>query len=123
MAAHSLGPWTVPHFATSHGCKCGYVFDSSGNYMGAVATVHFNDGRSIEEGGGDDPPIEEAKANARLIAAAPDLLEALQNLLTLSENADETGYVDGEGWLPMEKIQERARQAIAKATQQPEESK
>ena len=58
-----------------------------------------------------------ALKNAPLLTAAPDLLEALQSLLLVSENADETGYVEGEGWLPLEKIQEQARAAIARATE------
>lgn len=41
------------------------------------------------------------------------LADALRNLLVASENADETGYVDGVGWLPLERIQEAAHQALA----------
>jgi hypothetical protein len=35
-------------------------------------------GKKISEGGNDCPPLEEAKANACLICAAPDLYEALK---------------------------------------------
>jgi hypothetical protein len=45
------------------------------------------------------------------------LRTALENLLTVSENADETGYVDGEGWLPLDAIQKAAREALALETE------
>lgn len=37
------------------------------------------------------------------------LREALSNLLFASENADELGYIDGEGWIDLERIQASAR--------------
>ena len=49
-------------------------------------------------------PIEEVHANARLIAAAPELLEALKELLGLAER---------HGWLHV--AVNNARAAIAKA--------
>ena len=49
----------------------------------------------------------EPEANARLIAAAPDLLEALQNMLGLTEASDYMGARE---------IEQQARAAIAKAT-------
>lgn len=52
----------------------------------------------------------ETTALQKLVA---EMREALENLLTLSENADETGYVDGEGWLPLEEIQQAARKALS----------
>lgn len=47
------------------------------------------------------------------------LREALSQLLMVSENADETGYVDGEGWLPLEEIQQKAHAALASTTVKP----
>ena len=52
-------------------------------------------------------PIDTAQANARLIAAAPDLLEACRAIATLNE---------GQGRLNMCEIAGMARAAIAKAT-------
>ncbi len=55
-------------------------------------------------------------ANARLIAAAPDLLAALEDLL---ENLDETrlGTMPGDVFSNMRDTVERAKEAITKATQ------
>ncbi|WP_416425643.1 hypothetical protein RAM80_07770 [Pseudomonas sp. App30] len=49
----------------------------------------------------------ESLANAKLIAAAPDLLEALQDLVTEL----------GDDWNMLHNYLDRARAAIAKATQ------
>ncbi len=69
------GPWSLPHFADPNSdCNCGLVL--SDNYAGAVATVYVNNGRLIDDGGNNSPPLHEAEANARLIAAAPELLAA-----------------------------------------------
>jgi hypothetical protein len=90
---HTPGPWSVPHFALSdehwqrqgeklkeaglslsdmrNRCDCKYVLCE--HYMGAICTVHVDDGKSVEDGGSDDPVMGEAIANAYLIAAAPEL--------------------------------------------------
>lgn len=76
MTAHTPGPWSVPHFADDDvKCNCAYVL--SEGYAGAVADVRIGNGRPIGDGGNDCPPLEEAKANAHLIAAAPEMFEAL----------------------------------------------
>lgn len=49
---------------------------------------------------------EESTANARLIAAAPELLEALQKIVAAA---------DGEGWSQLDATLANARAAIAKA--------
>ena len=57
----------------------------------------------------------EANANAALIAAAPELLEALREMLAISLRVDDLAWADavgkGKGIGPCDK----ARQAIAKA--------
>ncbi len=63
-------------------------------------------------------------ANARLIAAAPDLLDALTNMLACSENDNEGCIVDAQmigrairvTRASLEEIQDAARAAIRKAT-------
>ena len=65
----------------------------------------FYEGRKI---------TEEAKANAKLIAAAPNLLEALQNLVALKESKDKSGK--DEDYLKSQPIAwENAKKAILKA--------
>lgn len=56
----------------------------------------------------DGAQWEEARANTRLIAAAPELLEALENILS--------NCLDSDG---LSRAYENARAAIAKATGDP----
>ena len=82
--SHTPAPWSIPHFATAkdeQDCDCTYVL--ADGYFGAVCSVHINNGKRVSEGGNDCPPLDEAKANARLIAAAPDLLAALHTSLAV----------------------------------------
>ena len=68
-----------------------------------------------------DPELEEVEANARLIATAPDLLEALQSLLASLENIDfsHLDYLareDGDGSVYDRIPWELTEKAIARAT-------
>lgn len=52
--------------------------------MGSVATIaciDLSNGLPISEGGNDQPVLEEARANARLIVRAPDLRALLVRML------------------------------------------
>ena len=98
---HTPGPWVVgePHPTNA----CAYVRDDKGH---EVATLYF-----CSVGGpiGDDgiwPEHPNRDANARLIAAAPDMLEALRSLVR--DNAGVTHEY-------LHIIREKARAAIAKA--------
>ena len=51
-------------------------------------------------------PLDARNANARLMAAAPELLEALQEIITAA---------DGEGWSQLDAGFTKARAAVAKA--------
>ena len=84
MSKHTPGPWFSQ-------------YDDNGFYEIGSESVTFTLAFTYGEGDTDE-------ANARLIAAAPDLLEALQDVLLELESIG-----------PMEKI-DRARAAIAKAT-------
>lgn len=73
------GPWSLPHFADADSkCDCGWILSET--CFGSVATINVDNGKRIGEGGNDCPPLEEAIANARLIAAAPELLELAEVL-------------------------------------------
>ena len=84
------------------------LFDYSSCVVGndKTSVCHlFYEGRTI---------TDEAKANAKLIAAAPKLLEALQNLVELKESKDKSGK--GENYLKSQPIAwENAKKAISKA--------
>lgn len=77
----SSGPWSPGHMVDSETpCNCRGIVNQV--YAGGIATVHKDNGiRLISEGGNDCPPEEEAIANAHLIASAPMLYEALEQLL------------------------------------------
>ena len=85
MSAHTPGPWMTD-------------VDCSGWSVGTVDKfIAFTNGEHSDE---DISPDEEA-ANARLMAAAPDLLEALKRVCS-------HGYRTSPDW-------DNARAAIAKA--------
>jgi hypothetical protein len=98
MSAHTPGPWKVDQQRRAHGYNVA-VF--SGDI--AVADV---------PGIGKDPANDpEADANARLIAAAPELLGALDDLAWIVE----AGRVEPVARAEVDERLERARAAIAKA--------
>ena len=69
---------------------------------------------SSREGEGDNLRGYCGEPNARLIAAAPELLEALQDMLSGWKYIREThGDLYGVGW---DRAQNKAQSAIAKAT-------
>lgn len=61
-----------------------------------------------------DTLLEKAGADARLIAAAPDLLAALEDLLEIErrDNLTDPDYVVGDSW--REEVWNRARAVIAR---------
>ena len=90
MTTHTPGPWAI----------------AAGKTFCAIRT----DGRVIADMRHVGQHYN--KADARLIAAAPDLLQALKDMLDNHEDAC-TGYGEGAA--------EKARKAITKATQEPTE--
>lgn len=97
MSKHTPGPWVVfdGHFPGIDGDD------------GKFSVLIY--GEELEEGGIRGRTSEEIAANARLIAAAPDLLEALDSLKSA---VVEGWYSNGEWW--QEGI-DLASAAIAKA--------
>ena len=94
-AKHTPGPWTAKRiFSTT----CGFiVFDSRGSVVARVQKI------GVPQDGNFELPCEE---NANIIAAVPDLLDALQDLLDVV-----TGKKQGDSIAVM-----NAELAIQKAT-------
>jgi hypothetical protein len=83
-AGPTAGPWLEGHLCDDdHPCNCGAILSDTG-IMGAVATVHHDNGLPVGEGGNDAPPKSEAKANQLLISACHPL--AIELLLKTIED-------------------------------------
>lgn len=94
---HTPGPWTIGKVG-SYCTKEGYVPINSDSYFAFAEVVwEFEDSP-------DSKTSRECRANARLIAAAPDLLNALKEVASVL------------GLNGCYEAQDRARNAIAKAT-------
>ncbi len=103
-AAHTPGPWHV-NSTEAHGEACSYAALIIGAESAGSPCV-----ASLEFGGTIETDSETTKANARLIAAAPELLAALEGMIALSGLRTD---------IPLEKMPKRlqvAVSAIAKAT-------
>lgn len=98
MKKHTPGPWFIGD-DNNAGCEV---------IAGPVAIPLDRMGRSPDAGGEYVISREEMIANSRLIAAAPDLLAALERLERLSGSAMATD----------DPAREWARAAIAKATKE-----
>ena len=92
MSQHTQGPWTVENNS---------IYGNAGMIRPFIASVE------------DDHRDEETNANARLIAAAPDLLDALQ---WITRCASIRGPVGTTAYLISDKRMAEVRAAIAKAT-------
>lgn len=91
QSKHTPGPWEYREIAP---------YDDGLGYVSA-------DGNDIIHAGVSDLPAGENRANAHLIAAAPELLEAVHNLMDILRDYDAIDNLDV-------RIRE-ARAAIAKA--------
>ncbi len=88
---HTPGPWMVPHLADDE-CKCNCTSIVEGNYAGGIGQVFVDNGiKMITDGGNDCPPLNEAMANARLMAMAPEMFEAL-SLLVACKDQKNSGF-------------------------------
>lgn len=98
------GPWTAQlHFAKDYAGRS-HAFITNGSIVPLAAVVLGVEGCSQDEG----------RANARLIAAAPDLLTALELILPLAigyspPGQSNTARATCNSWI------EAARDAVAKA--------
>lgn len=99
-AAHTPGPWQI-EWNVAQGGEGHYITDS--NDMGElsrIAAVLFHDDADGE-----------TRANARLIAAAPDLLEIARAIVAVCDSGKHADMACMEG----SPLVDAARDAIAKA--------
>ena len=103
MQNYSIAPWKTAHSYSHEYIRS--IKDAQGELIAQVC--------AFDDGVGNDY-LAETTANARLIAAAPDLLLALRNLLSRAEiELDQTWTLDG---LANCDALAKCRGAIAKAT-------
>lgn len=100
---HTPGPW---HWPRDSNYLCPVNPDPD---LGAVSEILYADGGYGFLGRSNADTLAELEADRRLIAAAPDLLEALQ---AYDAWADKTPPKDPE----LKALREQMRAAIAKAT-------
>lgn len=96
--AHTPGPWVVGGASGNEG--------EAREIVAASRTIAWSASTWDEDEG--DVVTEEDDANAHLIAAAPDLLAALKELVDYDEGSNEPGEFGYE-------ILQRCKAAIAKA--------
>ena len=99
-ANHTPGPWIVEASSVSNSVKI--VEDKFRGYEIGSVWSH----NPMSSGAQYIPLADVAEANARLIAAAPEFLEALEALCKIQEDGDVVSWADE--W-------DKARSAIAKA--------
>ena len=94
MSKHTPGPWS-------------YTMDKERGWDFKLTADH---GKTVIVSGCGccDSPWVSCEADARLIAAAPELLEALEKIVRMFEGADDTVWA-------VEDYRQKARAAIAKA--------
>ena len=104
MSGWTKGPWRVDprHW--------GDIQAANGELEISASWHEAMIGEVIEIGGRSAPPAHEARANARLIAAAPDLAEACR-MFVESYDIDAGTYALGK----LYEAREAARAALAKA--------
>lgn len=109
MSKHSPGPWTIGK--VSHAEQ--HVDIDSLNHDPFVGCDEWRTmARTYGTEGEEEIGSIVMLANARLIAAAPELLEALRGMLALDEEHHQRGHCDDDVCAEVRK----ARAAIAKAT-------
>lgn len=118
MSKHTPGPWVLDTIPTSVGI-CHRIGPFPPRRPDDVTVRHaclYADYPSAS-----NPADEELEANARLMAAAPDLLEALENLMAAYSQPEDRICCNGVdcgcmGATTYQQAEHYARAAIAKAT-------
>jgi hypothetical protein len=114
---HTSGPWSlhpyrVDRLHVSHRCEKGLYWNftiGAGKKIIASIEVFSSGGRGYPRV--DNP--EEGLANARLIIAAPDMLDVLEEVAKLGEKgkSDLTPVGPTISWETLEKVKEIVKQA------------
>jgi len=110
MSKHTPGPWGTTYAPrTRHNLKTWHV-------VAPARSEHVSPTRICTTGA-----LVEAEANARLIAAAPDLLDVLKDALKAIDQLQDAGdavvvkYFDNPGWQWICNVYDEGHAAIAKA--------
>ncbi len=91
-------------------CNCAYVL--SEGHAGSICTISISNEKPVSDGGNDCPPVAEAAANARLIAAAPELLSVVRDMF---DNPDARLMIGGNPAF-VDALVARAHAVLAKAS-------
>ena len=124
MTEHTPGPW-IYHWTLPQEIRIGWIKEHGEKPRTSPAEFLDSDGHNLVIARlpldrKSDEPTEEMKANARLIASAPDLLAALQRLqqsyYPLTRRKSESHLDASLRWSDeQDKAHDAARTAIAKA--------
>lgn len=87
MSEHTKGPWKIKQGSSYEGEICTIYLTEPG-YV-TIASSNCLSGKGVA---GLEELAEEAQANARLIAAAPDMLEALEYTRNIIREGLEVGF-------------------------------
>ena len=94
------GPWWEPHLSRDDiSCDCAYILAEG--YMGSICDICFNNGLKVGEGGNDSPPLDEAKANGKLIAFLRNHAQDFIKLVQAAEAANKSHPFDGAWRKPL----------------------
>lgn len=111
QTAHTPGPWVIDG-DTIQGAP-----ELNGEQPHAVEATCVAVVLSRERGSYRHYPKERAAANAALIAAAPELLAALERLASIADEGSVMRHETGKPtWSFIDEVKQSARAAIAKAT-------
>jgi len=123
MSYFTKGPWEIEYDEEygNHTIRMGTALENRGNFE-PQHEIGYEHGCWVDEDEGEEYPgnrqAKEARANALLIASAPDMFETLQRVLLFITNGRENGYIQmpdadsGDSALETPNI---IRKALAKA--------
>ena len=118
MEKHTPGPWQVAWYPRRNTAEIETVSQEPGSYrhmtndLPMCAGIGVEDVEIIKKDGREYRYSAEACANARLIAAAPDLLEACEFALLKLSLQEGDKVLGGSQW---DEFKSKAKAAIAKA--------